>query len=73
MVVLASRMHLFGFRIGLGLGIDENRQKRSKENSYPNTADQGNSSYKQHLTSIHHLRQASSNTNNVLWSYPNLV
>jgi hypothetical protein len=25
MVVLALRMHLFGFRTGLGLGIDENK------------------------------------------------
>jgi hypothetical protein len=39
-------MHLFEFGKGLGIGIDENRSKGSKENSYPNTADQGNSSYK---------------------------
>jgi hypothetical protein len=34
-IVLALGVHLFGFRIGLGLGIDENRYKGSKENSYP--------------------------------------
>jgi hypothetical protein len=56
-IVLALRMHLFGFRIGLGLGIDESRQKGSKEDTYPNTADQGNLSYKQHLTNIHQLKQ----------------
>jgi hypothetical protein len=35
MVVLVLRMHLFVFRTGLGLFIDENRQKGSKEDSYP--------------------------------------
>jgi hypothetical protein len=39
-----------------------NREKGSKENSYPNTADQDNSSYNQHLTNIHHIKQTSSNT-----------
>jgi hypothetical protein len=59
-----------GFRIGLGLSIDENRWKGSKEDSYPNTADD-NSSYKQHLTNIYHLKQAYLNTKNIVWSHPN--
>jgi hypothetical protein len=52
-IVLALRMHLFVFRSSLGLGIDENREKGSKEDSYPNTAGQGNSYYKQYLN-IHY-------------------
>jgi hypothetical protein len=35
MVVVVLRMHLFVFRTGLGLSMDENRQKGSKEDSYP--------------------------------------
>jgi hypothetical protein len=47
----------------LGLNKDENRLKGSKENSKPNTADQGNSSYKHHLTIIQLIKQSSFNTN----------
>jgi hypothetical protein len=37
-----------------GWGIDENRYKESKEESYPCTTGQCNSSYKEDLTSIRH-------------------